>query len=183
MCLPLAAVAAVGTVIAAGAAVAGTVVQMKGQASAANAQVQANNSTAEFNAQTRTFQAGDTRRAAEIEVGKSWDAYQRVKGQANVAAASSGFSSRSFSDIFADNSAEASLERMSIRDSAYKDQFYLQRQTEGDVASVTAENRSTVTAANYNMIGSAIGGVGQLAKVASAGASNGTFTTIGKAFA
>lgn len=153
--------------VAIGAAVVGTAVSAMGQMQAGKAAAAAHAQ----NAQTAQYQAEDRREAAEIEVAKSYTNYRRAVGQGRAQVGKTGFSSQSFQDIFMDSSAEAAVERMSIRYTAGKEAFYLERQAQQEVAAGKAAGK----AAQIGAIGTVIGGIGKIANIAG-GSAGGSVT-------
>lgn len=169
MCVdPVTAIVA-STVVSTAASTAGTFISMQGQGQAATAEVAAKSKAAKFNDETARMRAADRLEAAETEVLTSWRAYTEVRGKGRVVAGKSGFAATSFSDIFADNSAEAALERMTIRDNANKDAYYIRRTADAELENVNSENQSIVRSARYNQLGTFIAGAGQVASTVSGG--------------
>ncbi len=137
------------------AAVVGTAVTVKGQMDAGKAAASAYSQ----NAQTATFQAEDRKEAAEIEVAKSYRTFRRTLGAARAEAGASGLSAESFGDLFADSAAEGAVERMSIRYTAGKEGFYLNRQADQQLA----QGRAEAGAVPWAVAGTVAKGVGTIA--------------------
>lgn len=140
----------------------GTAVSVAGQISSASAAGRASAATAQYNNETRLLQGAAIKEKAESEVGKSWDQFVRVQGAAVNTASQSGFSTESFADIFADNSAEAAFERYAIRKSAANEIMFLNRAGQADINRVNAENKARYSSLGFDIASTIIGGAGKM---------------------